>query len=271
MVVYIPTLSRLDNLRKIIPYWLEQEMQVRLVVEHREYGAHNALKRDMGWGSAVYILPLPLDNRGIGYSRNYCVKHASRTALDSIIMSDDDIYVNTSSDAWLLLDEAAKPGVLGVGGALSIHDRFTDGAISRTHGAIMCPGGWAFKLYGLNVQVALDCGNYNRYLHSHGEDAEMARQGISRGYPWRVHCDVRCTAIGKRYDPGGLAAKYTTKEKRIEAEHECMAIIHNTWPKYTNAPDKPSRTAWQKMLNDYIPTWREASALHGGSLDKLWE
>lgn len=269
MVVYIPTLSRLSNIQKIIPFWLEQDIQVRLVVEHREYRAHTILKRKNGWDSNVYILPLPLAGRGIGYARSYCVQHAKKTALDSIIMSDDDIYVHPSSDAYKLLDEAEKPGVLGIGGKLPIQDRFTAGATTNMTGPILCPSGWAFKLYGLNVQTALNCGNYNSRLDACGEEQELARQGISRGIPWLVHCDVKCVAIGNRYAPGGLSAKYSTIEKRTRAERDCMAIIHQLWPEFTNAPDKPSRVAWQKMLDRYIPDWREASALHGGSLGKL--
>lgn len=269
-VVYIPTLSRPNNLRKIIPYWIEQDISVRLVVERSEYAMHNRLRQSEGWGRDVYVLPLPLSSRGIGYSRNYCVRHAQRTHLDSIIMSDDDIYVHPDSDAGLLLDEAEDPRVLGVGGKVSFHDLFTGGAISKMSGLILCPGGWAHKLYGLNVQNAINCGNYNKSLTSCGDDDEIQRQGISRGFPWLIHCDVKCVSIGKRRDPGGVAAKYKTDEQFAESERECAAVIHKIWPDYTNPPGKKWRVAWQKMLDDYMPNWREASALHGGSLENLW-
>jgi hypothetical protein len=267
-VVYIPTLSRPDNIAKIVPYWLEQDIQVRLVVERNEYGMHNALKRREGWGREVYILTLPAQRRGVGYARNYCMVHASRTALTSIIMSDDDVYVKPTSDASLLLREAEKPGVLGIGGTMSIHDRFTNGATSRLHGPILCPGGWGFKLYGLNIQATLDCGNYDKRLIMHAEQ-ELARQGISHGTPWLVHCDVKCNVIGKRYAPGGLTAIYSTREQLDEADRACMAIIHKAWPEFTNSPDKPSRVSWIKMLDRYIPGWEDRSAIHGGSL--LWD
>jgi hypothetical protein len=87
--------------------------------------------------------------------------------------------------------------------------------------------------------------------------------------PWLVHCDVKVAAIGKRYAPGGFSSKWRTTEARDMAEKECMAIVHKRWPDYTNSPDKLLRVAWQRMLDDYIPEWREASAIHGGSLDKL--
>ena len=267
-IVYIPTLGRPENLRKVIPIWLEQEFTIRLVVERREYQQHMKLRKQEGWGTEVYVLPLPIAGRGIGYARNYIVKHAKNTALKSIIISDDDMYAY--GDAYKLIDEAAKPGVLGIGSTRSIHDRFTGGAVSKNTGVILCPGGWGFQLFGLNVDTAIECGNFNTSLNVLGEDAELARHGIARGIPWRVHCDVKSVSIGKRYSPGGMNALYPILENRVKAERRCMEIIHMRWPEYTNAPDKKLRVAWQKMLDRYIPNWREASAIHGGSLDRLY-
>jgi glycosyltransferase involved in cell wall biosynthesis len=268
-VVYIPTMNRIDNLRIIIPKWLDQEFQVRLVMERSEWKAHVTMKKQEGWDSSVYLLPAPLSGRGIGYARNYCVQHAKNTALEAIIMSDDDLYVHTNSDAFELIEAACEPGVLGVGATRSLHDRFTGGAISANSGVILCPGGWGLQLFGLNVRMALACGNFDRRLHSFGEDAELARQGIKNGIPWLAHCDVTCVQIGKRYDAGGISTRYRTPESRSDGERECMDIIHKMWPEYTNAPDKKPRVAWQKLLDRYIPDWMEASAIHGGSLDKL--
>jgi hypothetical protein len=269
MTVYIPTLDRVNNIRSIVPYWREQEIPVRLVVERHQYAAYNNMKNSMNWGSSVYVLPLPLSGRGIGYARRYCVTHAKNTALESIIMSDDDMRPIHDSDMWELLDEAAKPDVLGIGATRSLHDRNTGGAISANHGPILCPGGWGFQLFGLNIKNALSIGNFDASLHTMCEDAELARQGIVNNMPWLVHCDVKVAAIGKRYAPGGFSSKWRTTEARDMAEKECMAIVHKRWPDYTNSPDKLLRVAWQRMLDDYIPEWREASAIHGGSLDKL--
>lgn len=267
MTVYIPTLSRLDNLRKIVPIWLQQDIQVRLVVERREYQDHVKLKKQENWGTDVYILPLKLAARGIGYARQQCVLHAKATDLSTIIMSDDDMYPHPSTDVWQLIDEAERPGVLGIGATRSLHDRFTDGAVSRNNGPILCPGGWGLQLFGLNIQEVMDCGNFDPRLHTIGEDTDLVRRGIARGIPWLVHCDVKAVAAGKRYAPGGFAAKYHTIEARKEAERQCMAIIHKRWPDYTNSPEKPLRMAWQRMLDDYIPDWRDESAIHGGHLN----
>lgn len=269
MTVYIPTLDRVEMVQKTVPCWLEQEMPVRLVVERREYHAYNNLKNQMKWGKHVYVLPLPLAGRGMGYARKYIVTHARNTALDSIIIADDDHKPDINSDMWDLIDEAAKPGVLGVGGVRPLNDRNTGGFLSKHNGVILCPGGWGFTIYGLNIQTALDLGNFNPLLHTLGEDSELARQGIARGIPWRVHCNVWFKSANRRYDPGGFASKWHTLEARKLAEQECMAIIHKRWPDYTNTPDKPLRVAWQRMLDDYIPNWRDASAIHGGDLSKL--
>jgi hypothetical protein len=268
-VVYIPTLSRLDILPKIIPQWIDQDLQVRLVIDRLEYGSHNALKRREGWGKHVYLLPLPSSRRGIGYARNFIVTHAKKTALKSIIMCDDEFFVHPNCNATELLIEAEKPGVLGVGATRSLHDRFTGGAISANNGVILCPGGWGFQLFGLNVQTALDIGNFDPLLHTFGEDAELARNGIKHGYPWRVHCDVKCVSIDRRQAPGGISSNYSTPEARLAAEKVCQDIIHKRWPEYTNHPDKRPRVAWQKLLDDYIPNWKVASAIHGGNIMDL--
>jgi hypothetical protein len=268
-VVYIPTLSRIGMLEKTIPKWIDQELQVRLIVERQEYREHSALKRRLKWGKEVYILPLPSSGRGMGYARNFAVKHAQKTNLASIIMSDDDIFIHPDSNATDLLEEAEKPGVLGIGATRSLHDRFTGGAISANHGPILCPGGWGFTIYGLNVRTALDCGNYDIRLHTFGEDAELARNGITHGYPWRVHCDVTFVSMNKRFDPGGFSAKYSTPEARAAAELQCQAIIRSDWPEYVSQPGKKFRTSWAKFLDTYMPNWKECSAIHGGSLDNL--
>jgi hypothetical protein len=210
-----------------------------------------------------------LASRGIGYARNYAVKHAKATNLEAIIMSDDDVHIHPNSDAYELIDAVLHPGVLGVGATRSLHDRFTNGAISANDGVILCPGGWGFTIHGLNVKTAIECGNFNPALHSFGEDAELARQGIAKGIPWRVHCGVQFVSLNKRLDPGGFSAKYHTLEGRLAGELECRKIIHKRWPDYTSEPDKKPRVAWQRMLDDYVPGWRGASAIHGGDLSKL--
>jgi hypothetical protein len=267
--VYIPTLSRIDTLRKTVPQWLEQELQVWLVIDRTEFAAHSNLRREMGWGSNIHIILLPLSGRGIGYARNFIVQHARKMELISIIMSDDEFFVHPDSNACELLEEAEKPEVLGIGATRSLHDRFTGGAISKMNGPILCPGGWGFQLFGLNIQRALDVGNFDRRLHTFGEDAELARQGIKHGTPWLVHCDVKCVSINKREAPGGISSKYNSPEARLTAEKECQDIIHKMWPEYTNPVGKKPRVAWQKLLDNYIPDWKESSAIHGGSLDNL--
>jgi hypothetical protein len=264
--VYIPTMDRYANLEKIIPYWLEQDIEPRLIVEADERAAHFMFLADMGWRKSVRIIPVPRDGQGIGFARRYAVRHAKLAGLKSIIMSDDDMRPDHASNYHLLLEEAGKPGVLGIGAVRSIHDRFTGGAVSRNTGVILCPGGWGFQMFGLNVRTAEGLGSFDPLLHSYGEDGELARQGISRGYPWRVHCDVKTVAIGKRYAVGGISARFTRPQDRTEAEVECLTLIHDRWPAYTNRPDRPLRVAWQKMLDHYIPEWRELSAIHGGHL-----
>lgn len=267
MTVYIPTMGRYANIARIVPLWLEQGMKVRLVVEPgAEYREYSRIILAHQWTGLVKAVPVSRRNNGIGYARGFCVHHAERDGLKSFIMSDDDMRPAPGSNMNELLAAAEDSDTIGVGAVRSIHDRFTGGAVSRNTGVILCPGGWGFQLFALNVANAIGLGNFDERLHSYGEDGELARQGIAAGIPWRVHCDVRCAPVGKRYDPGGINTRFLNRAKRTAAEIECLTIIHDRWPAYTNAPDRPLRVAWQKMLSDYIPGWKAKSAIHGGSL-----
>lgn len=263
MTAYIMTRSRPGNLKKIVPRWLEQHIPVVLVTEPSEREHHLSLVNGQGWEDVTVINPP--QERGIGYKRQFSVEHAHSRRLRSIIMSDDDMQPANNSDMDLLLEEAQKPGVLGIGAARSLHDHFSGGATKNNDGVILCPGGWGMQLFALNVRSALDAGNFDAALDCFGEDHELARNGIARlGLPWAVHCTVRCEPVGVRYDPGGINA-FITDGTRPKREQACREIIYRRWPRYASVPDARPRMRWQKMLDDYIPGWREFSAMHGGS------
>ena len=108
-------------------------------------------------------------------------------------------------------------------------------------------------------------GNYDPFL-TVGEDAELWRNGVEAGIPWRIHRDVKVSAVGKRNSPGGMTARWATGDARARAELESRTLIYERWPDYASPPDKPFRMSWAEMLDDYIPDWRSRSALHGGKL-----
>ena len=265
MTVYIPTVGRWGNIRKIVPRWLNANMSVRLVVDPDEVDLGLAVRKQESWDDVRVYAP---DVKGIGAIRRTIVSHAQRRGLSAIILAEDDVMPDKASDFHELLDWAERPDVLGIGATRPIHDRFTGGAISRNSGAILCPGGWGFVCFGLNVENALKAGNYDKRLHTIGDDAELARQGISKlRIPWLAHCDVRWTSLGTRYSPGGIARQFREDlDRRAAAERECFRIIHDMWPAYTNSPDKPLRMAWAKFLDHYLPGWKARSAIHNGDL-----
>lgn len=261
-VVYIPTRNRYANLKKIIPRWLDQDFKVVLVVDQPEYNEH-VYFAEQYYGS-VEVAATPDPGRGIGYTRAWAVCHAKARRLTSIIMSDDDLRPAISSDMSMLISEAAKPSVLGIGAVRQILDHFTQGAISRNRGVILCPSGWGFQMFALNIETTIRTGNFDKRLDCFGEDAELMRQGIAAGIPWMVHCDVWSESIGPRYAPGGLMA-YAPYDRQ-QREIECRRIIHERWPAYTSKPEARPRMAWQRFYDDMIPHWREMSAIHGGAL-----
>src|SRR4249920_2147405 len=119
--VYIPTLSRYSSLEKIVPAWLEQDVPVILMVDPSELKEHIRFRDSKGWRIYVDIARVPRNGMGIGYKRKHCVMHAYDMGYDSFIMSDDDHKPRADSDVQLLLDEAEKPCVLGIGAVVQIY------------------------------------------------------------------------------------------------------------------------------------------------------
>jgi hypothetical protein len=267
MTVYIATRGRQGNIRRIVPKWLDSGQPVRLFTEDEETDTLLAMIKQEEWGSNVRVSSTG-KARGIGAIRNRMVRHAARHDELSIILAEDDASPHVDSDWEELLRIAALPDVLGIGATRPLHDRFSHGFTAQKHGPILCPGGWGFVLHGLNVPNAIRAGNYDPKLHTIGDDAELARNGIAQlGIPWLVHCDVRWDSLGTRYAAGGINARFAEDlDARAAAERQCFAIIHERWPAYTNEPGRPLRVQWQKMLDDYLPEWRKSSAMHGGRL-----
>jgi hypothetical protein len=279
VTAYIITRGRLENLRKIIPRWIGQDIPVVLVVEHIEKGKHDRFLLNNGWERSVQTISPNLPNRGVGFARGVAVSHALEHRLRSIIMSDDDLRPASDSDMPKLLRSAERPNVLGIGAVRALHNHYSKGVTAENDGLIICPAGWGMQLFALNIRNTMLVGNFDPKLDCFGEDHELMRQGIATsGIPWLVHCGVKCEAIGVRFDPGGLndyiasrppvvVTASEAREQRENREQVCRAIIHDRWPKYCSRPDQRNRTAWSRMMDDWIPGWRLRSAMHGGSWD----
>lgn len=266
-VVYIPTLSRLEMLQKTVPRWIEQGILIRLVVPHDQYKDHVKLRDRMGWNRKVLVVALPLGTYGLGKTRQFIVEHATAQKLKAIIISDDDHRPKAGTNMWDLLAAAMDPQALGVGASRPLTDRFNGGALTKNSDVILCPGGWGFTVYGLNLRNAGFIGGFDTNIHFFGEDAELARQGIASGLIWRIHCDVWIEQLNVRNAPGGISAVFDgDSARRAAAELADRAYLNGLWPEYVAPPEKKFRMAWSKMLTDYIPDWKSRSALHGGSL-----
>lgn len=265
--VYIPTRARHDNLRKVMPRWLEctpRATPIVLVIDRSETAATKALIAAEGWERVEYVAVK--NNSGIGNVRHQAVADAAKRGFNSIIMSDDDLRPAERAPMNTLLRYAARKNVLGIGATRSYHSLLSNGWSEQHNGPMLCPSGWGLQTFGLNVANAVAVGNFDVRLTCFGEDAELMRAGLSCGFPWLVHCGVKVEPIGKRYDPGGLATLTGDRDARTVQEQACQYLIHQRWPDFTSTPPKPSRVAWQRMYDYYIPDWRKKSIMHGGNL-----
>lgn len=270
--VYIVTRARHDNLRKVVPRWLVATpgtIPIVLVTDKSEAAGLQQLSREEHWFQRgdVRVKRLRYDRRGVGYARHEAVSHAYGQGHRTIIMADDDIMPRAGESVNRLLRSARWGTTLGVGATHSQHDLLTGGYTKDHTNVILCPSGYGFQLFALNVENAIAAGNYDVALDCFGEDAELMRNGISLGIPWKLHCGVKCQKIGKRGDYGGIQSLYNGyNDNRVKAERRCQELIHERWPDFTSTPPKPSRMAWQRFYDHYIPEWRRYSAMHGGGI-----
>lgn len=269
--VYIPSKARTDYLPKTIPRWLESlpdAVPVYVVVDKPDYPEYKAAIKAGGWSDRVTPLNNGGDGKGIGYTRNIAVNHAYRAGMKSIILADDDLRPVPGQSVNMLFRQAARKGRLGIGATWSYQGLLSGGVTEdRANGLILCPSGWGHNFFALNVENAILCGNFNRKLYCAFEDDELQRQGLSRGMPWLVHCDVKYQNLGKRFTAGGVSAQFDESlASRMKGIAECQAIVAKIWPEYVAAPPKRPRTAWASMHDRYLPGWRSKSAIHGGHL-----
>jgi hypothetical protein len=207
------------------------------------------------------------NNMGVGYARRNVVNYAYSSGHQTIIMADDDIMPRSGTALHRLFVQGHRPDTLGIGATHSQHDLLTGGFTKDSDLPILCPSGYGFQLFALNVRNVMEVGNFDPVLDCFGEDAELMRTGISKGWPWKIHCGVKCQKIGKRGDPGGIESLtgYAGYD-RPTSERLCQEYIHKRWPDFTSTPPKPSRMAWQRFYTHYMPYWKNLSAIHGGSL-----
>jgi hypothetical protein len=260
--VYIPTMQRMHFLKKSMPKWLhsvpQKDREINLVVAESEATVTRAFLKQEGWTSDVRVIALPLDIQGIGAIREYIVEDAWDSGHATIIMSDDDVFPQKSAELSHMEAIAKDSQVLGVGCVTSYHSLLLgDRADMMKHDApIFARAGYGFRMFALNLANVISVGNFNPELDVAFEDAELMRQGVAVGLHWYLDPLVPAGSLGKRFEPGGLAAYTSSQEDREVRTNKCYTYCHRLWPKYLAEPPK-KRMSWQKMLNDFIPNWRE--------------
>ena len=247
-VVYIPSRKRTHNLKKIIPRWLDQGYEIRLVTEesdHQPYidtAAHLPGKWNL---DGVKFLILPENGKGIGYARNYVVAHAEKTKLKSFIMADDDVMPKPLEEFWLhdmrrlqkaVEDQDGVPlgasfvSLVGCAAVHSYQDFLFGGWLKKEleqkpgHSELrsyhpqvagkpfLVPNGSCGQCYAVNVERAIKIGGYDLDLTVGYEDNDFMMRSITHHMPWSAHSGVWMDRLGGRFTPGGIADLTDIKE-----------------------------------------------------------
>lgn len=259
MQVFIPSMGRVENLNVALPAWKKHFDVVNYVVAADEVSQYNDRIFQLGYRGAINVIGLPERVHGIGHIRRHIVNISSTMGLETIVMSDDDIIPHKTSD-FDLSDWALRDGesILGVGCTTSYHSLLLGDRkqLLAKPDLIYCASGYGFRMFGLNIPRARAIGNFDANLHTAFEDAELMRCGIAEELSWYLDPNVKGMSLGKRYSAGGL--DMMAGELRSDMEDECFEHCKLKWPAYLSVgPSGRKRMAWQKMLTDYIPRWRE--------------
>ncbi len=249
--VYIPTRGRAELVKKSLPAWLDAGADPIYVMEAPERQAYRPVLE----GQAE-ILTLPRRNMGMGWIRNYILKEADKWGIDSFIMAVDRVKPlrgNIESLAGVPLEM----GVVGCGAAQSYHGLGLGNRLLRS------PTRWVFPvafggvhdLAAINVELALEIGGFDPKLKYDSEDAELQRESIVAGLPWFYDTGFRYAGTATRGSPGGHRALAPARERALRETHE---LVHKRWPAYVSDPARSRyRCQWKRMMDDYIPDWRE--------------
>lgn len=277
--VYIPSRSRWANVPKLVKAWDDEMFDVVFSVEPDEAGQYAQAIADTTHHNEVSVITLPDRNLGVGFSRTFCLEHAYKDGLESIICSDDDVKPVSGMD--YLIDAAADPRVLGITSWYSYLDLML-GITSKERQqmiadkrSILVATCCIVRIFGLNVENSLDVvGGFDPELKC-GDDADFVIRGFQEGFPWLIHLGAKSNSMAARFAPGGVAAlEDAVSDGEVigakgAATRDAVAKIAAKFPGYARAarPDKLTYK-WRKMLDDYLPEWRTWSELHGGSIDK---
>jgi hypothetical protein len=266
--VFIPTRSRTHNIEKVLPKWEDQDQTIDHVFlvtepdERRMYKDFLSSTFGRRFSDFVSVISPRRSNIGIGATRHFIVDRADAEGFDKIIISDDDAYPVPDTDINILCDELDGRS-LGYGACFSFYglmlgnDVLKAGRYGGEGAPHLVPGGMGYIMFSLDVQLALEVGNYDKRLHTFWEDAELVRDGMKQlGLAWHVHTGAWATSIGKRFMPGGLSD--FAGKNRSRGEKECHKIVYRKWgEKYISHPDKRAMCKWQRMLDDFVQGWRE--------------
>lgn len=260
--IYIPTKNREEFAIRCAMTLVNMKLglPIILVTERQHIGP---LKR--AWREELradcHIELLSVKDRGIGYARHVIVRKAFSERFDTIAMIDDDQEMFGDISGWL--KAANRPDVVGIGawkgyyGLLWSKTAVAEG-VKRLGladaGLYGCAGAQGHQATVLNVNAALDVGNYDPNLRW-GEDGDLARKGISYGYPWWVYTGVkagdfatqrylRANKIGGLQTPGAL-------DSVIANHYRC----HDRFSRYVSCPPARYAVKWKKMWGDYVRGW----------------
>jgi hypothetical protein len=263
------TRSRLELMRKGLPHWLEQNVNIKVTVDPSEW---DETREALGEFLEVELVKIPIPKatrkhrRGemkysLGWLRNFCIKRAKAEGYKSVLLSDDDLYP-TTGDIGELCRVVLDHNVVGCGCSTSYHGLLlgdNGNAILKTGEAFPIAGVYGHCFYALNINNALSVGGYLEKFKSGVEDSEIQRESIAAGMPWWLHTGVHYHSMAKRYSAGGLAAALRPEERKRQ-ERLTHFYSFERWPDYVSDPNKSDRKVscrWRKMMDDYIPDWRD--------------
>lgn len=252
--VIIPTKDRPENMRRVLPKWLEHGLPVHIIVEEEDAPRYQDVLIELDLLGTVGLNILKKSNMGTGYVRWAASKLAVKLRLDAFVMSDDDVHIRPQDDPRQPLRVVASQFAMAVAGWTGQYGLWVPNGneIGRTPGRLVPLTGGPDRVYALNPYMAGLAGGHNHRLVVF-ENVELNRCGVARLHKfWYASSSWHIINIGKRDDPGGIVTHAGGVGRRHELEQRDHEVMYALWPKYVTHFSKRYGCQWKKLIADHM-------------------
>lgn len=249
--LYIPSKQRSSLVREAMSKYPAScgYSRIYVVVEKDE----EAKYREVVSRDDAEILILNDCNRGIAFSRNFCLMHADSIGASALVMADDDVVPDNLEGIYEYCEQ--NPSVGGVGAYQSYYG-FSLG-LDPGSGVVSHSRSMGMICFGGRVDNFFAVGGFDENLIRYS-DYELRLKALKKGWLWFIHTDCSFRLVKSSHSEGGLASIGANTEKVQKDMYEILVGRHG---------DKVIKYQEFRPKNKVAFQWSVASRLYGARDD----